>query len=148
MGSQIELPEVMREARIDLAGNVAGQFSPEDWGRILSRAREQLEASTLPQAEAWANVVRDFHRHQYWGFKPDYVPPKKSRDRDEENLGIRMLLYSGRSFLLTKVAVVWFGALWSVYDEPLYKYAFFGSIFFMLAAYGWFLYRYGNRFEK
>jgi hypothetical protein len=145
MGSQKEFPEIMREARVDLAGNVAGKFSPEDWDQILSRAREQLEASKLPPHEAWTDVVRDFHRQQFWGFKPDFVP---SKNPDEENLGVRMLLYSARSFLLTKVSVVWFGALWAVYDEPLYKYAFFGSIIFMVAAYGWFLYRYGNRFEK
>jgi hypothetical protein len=145
MGSQNEFPEIMREARVDLAGNVSGQFSPADWDRILSRAREQFEASKLPPLEAWTEVVRDFHRQHFWGFKPDFVPQK---NRDEENLGVRMVIYSARSFLLTKVAVVWFGALWAVYDEPLYAYAFFGTIILMVGAYGWFLYRYGNRFEK
>ena len=144
-----EFPEIMREARVDLAGNVSGQFSPEDWEQILARARGQFEASSRPPAEAWAEVMRDFHREHYWGFKPNFIPPKKVRDRDEENLGVRMLLYGFRSFLLTKIAIVYFGAMWTVYDdEPFYKYGFFGAITFMLCAYGYFLYKYGGRTEK
>lgn len=148
MSSMNEFPEIMREARVDLAGNVGGQFSPQDWESILARAKTKLESSTLPAKEAWAEVIRDFHRQNYWGFVPNYNTPKKETNVDDENLGVRMLLYCARSFLLTKVAIVWFGALWSITGEPFYKYCFFGAIVFMFTAYGVFLYKYGGRTEK
>ena len=105
MSSMNEFPEIMREARVDLAGNVGGQFSPQDWESILARAKTKLESSTLPAKEAWAEVIRDFHRQNYWGFVPNYNTPKKETNVDDENLGVRMLLYCARSFLLTKVAI-------------------------------------------
>lgn len=148
MSSMNEFPEIMRDARVDLAGNVGGQFSPQDWESILTRAKGQLESSKLPENEAWAEVIRDFHRDNYWGFIPNYVAPKVKTNVEDENLGVRMLLYSARSFLLTKVAIVWFGALWTYTGEDFYKYCFFGAIVFMLASYGVFLYKYGGRNEK
>lgn len=148
MSSMNEFPEIMREARVDLAGNVGGQFSPHDWDSILVRAKSQLEASSLPAHEAWVEVIRDFHRENYWGFVPNYVPPKKVTNVDDENLGVRMLLYAGRSFLLTKIAIVWCGAMWSISGEPFWRNCFFGAILFMLVAYGIFLYKYGNRTER
>lgn len=148
MSSMNEFPEIMREARVDLAGNLGGQFSPQDWESILTRAKAQLEASSLRGPEAWVEVIRDFHRENYWGFVPNYIAPKTVKNIDDENLGVRMLLYAGRSFLLTKIAIVWFGALWSISGEPFYKYCFFASILFMLVAYGTFLYKYGHRNER
>lgn len=139
----IEVAAVMANAREDIAGNIAGQFSPEDWEKIIARADAQLRASVKTPGEAWVDVIRDFHRNKYWGFVPNYSKPKVHKA--EENLGVRFIWYSFRSFLLTKVAVVWFGALYSTYGDPFYKYCFFGAIAFMLCNYGFFLFRYGRK---
>lgn len=138
----------MANAREDLAGNIGGQFSPDDWEKILMRAHEQLRRSQKTHSEkthedAWVDVIRDFHRERYWGFTPDYKKPKANRE--DENLGIRFIWYSFRSFLLTKVAVLYFGARYSADYDPVYKWLFFGAIAFMLVNYGIFLWRYVPR---
>lgn len=122
------------QAREDLAGNISGQFSPEDWERILARAQEQLAHST------WPDVIRDFHRQRYWGFVPNYKKPKVKRE--PENLGRRFLWYITRSFLLTKTVVLYFGARWTAGYGPINGYIFFGAICFMLCSYGLFLWRF------
>jgi hypothetical protein len=129
--------ELMANAQEDLAGNISGQFSPADWEKILARAEERLA-----QTGDWCEVVREFHREKYWGFVPNFKRPKSKRE--DEALGVRFILYCARSFLLTKVAVLWFGALWTVYGDPLYAWGFFGSMAFMIFAYGSFLYKYAN----
>jgi hypothetical protein len=143
MVQESEIPSVLANASEDLAGNISGRFSPEDWDQILVRAKDQLRCSSKPLPEAWVDVIRDFHREKYWGFVPNYKVPKLKRE--DENLGLRFIWYSFRSFLLTKMAVVWFGALYSTYGDPFYKWMFFGAIAFMLSNYGLFLYRYGSK---
>ncbi len=139
-------PEIMRNAREDLAGNVSGQFSPEDWEKILERAEEKLRVSSKPEGEAWIDVIREFHRERYWGFLPNYKKPKSKRE--DENLGVRFIWYSFRSFLITKVVILYCGARYTAGDpNPIYKWLFFGAFAFMLSAYGIFLYRYGRRKE-
>lgn len=135
----------MAHAREDLAGNVAGDFSPEDWDQILARARELLESSPHEPRTAWEEVIRSFHREKYWGFKPNYRKPRPKPE--ERNLGKRFIWYSFRSFLLTKVAVLYFGARYTLDYDPIYKWLFFGAIAFMLVNYGIFLWRYGRRKE-
>lgn len=137
------LPPVMAHAREDLAGNIDGKFSPEDWDKILARAAAELKRSEKPEHEAWVDVIRDFHKHKYWGFVPDYKAPKIKRE--DENLGTRFIWYSFRSFLLTKVAVLYFGARYTADWDPVYGWLFFGAIVFMLVNYGIFLWRYGPR---
>lgn len=142
-----QYPPIMANARVDLAGNIEGQFSPEDWEKILARAAEQLARSTAKTPEqAWVEVILDFHREKYWGFFPNYKKPKTSRD--DENLGKRFIWYSMRSFLITKILVLWFGARYAADYDPVYKWLFFGAIAFMLLNYGYFLYRYGHRKEQ
>lgn len=133
----------MANAREDLAGNIGGAFSPEDWQKILARANQQLVLSTKSPNEAWIEVIRDFHREKYWGFLPNYKKPKKKRE--DENLGVRFIWYSFRSFLLTKVAVLYFGARYSADYDPVYKWLFFGAIAFMIVNYGIFLWKYVPR---
>ncbi len=134
--------DVMANAREDLAGNISGQFSPTDWDKILARAWEQLQNSDKDAPQAWIEVIRDFHRHKYWGFVPNYQKPKVARK--DENLGKRFIWYSFRSFLLTKLAVLYFGARYSADYDPVYGWLFLGTIVFMLTNYGIFLWRYGN----
>ncbi len=141
-----EFPEIMGHAQEDLAGNIHGQFSPEDWALILARAAAQLKAAGRQDHAAWVEVIRDFHRENYWGFSPDYKKPKIKRD--DENLGVRLIWYTFRSLTLTKIAVVWFGALYTQSDEPIYKWLFIGAIALSLTNYGIFLWRYGGRSEN
>lgn len=137
----------MKNAREDLAGNVGGYFSPEDWDKILLRARDQFLVSAKPESEAWTDVIRDFHREKYWGFVANYKKPKAGRD--DESLGKRFLWYVFRSFLITKVVILYCGARYSMGDQdPIYTYLFFGAMAFMLCSYGLFLYRYAGRKEQ
>lgn len=140
-------PPIMANAKTDLAGNIDGQFSPEDWQKILSLASEQLKTSNASETEAWIEVIRDFHRNKYWGFVPNYKKPKTSVD--EKNLGAKFIWFSFRSFLITKVVVLYAGARYTNDDSnPIWKYLFFGAFAFMLTAYGTFLYRYAGRKES
>jgi hypothetical protein len=137
----------MANAREDLAGNVSGDFSPEDWEKILVRAAAQLDASTKPAEEAWVDVIRDFHRERYWGFIPNFKKPK--RKREDENLGKRFIWYCFRSFLITKVVILYCGARYTAGDpNPIYKWLFFGAMAFMLSSYGYFLWRYGPQHDE
>ena len=134
--------DVMANAKEDLSGNIEGQFSPEDWEKILTEARTRLLGSQ--STEAWVDVIRSFHRESYWGFVPNYVKPKTKPE--DENLGTRFIWYSFRSFLITKVVVLYAGARYTADDpNPIYKWLFFGAFAFMLTAYGRFLWRYRNR---
>jgi hypothetical protein len=146
MISEEECSQVMANAREDLAGNIEGTFSPEDWEKIFARVREQLLRSKKNKEEAWVDVIRDFHREKYWGFIPNYKKPKVKRE--DENLGKRFIWYCFRSFLLTKVLVLYCGARWSADYDPIYGWLFFGGIAFMLTNYGLFLWRYGNRPDR
>ncbi|HMN69103.1 MAG TPA: hypothetical protein PKC28_11235 [Bdellovibrionales bacterium] len=113
---------------------------------IEEQALARLRASNKPENEAWPEVIREFHRERYWGFIPDYKKPKKKSE--DENLGTRFIWYSFRSFLLTKVVILYCGARYTAGDpNPIYKWLFFGAFAFMIAAYGRFLYKYGNRVE-
>lgn len=141
-----EFPSIMVNAREDLAGNISGEFSPDDWQKILSRAQAQLAASAKPPGEAWVDVIRDFHRESFWGFVPDYVQPKVPREK--QNLGTRFIWYSFRSFLITKVCVLYFGARYTADYDPIYKWLFFGAIAFMLCNYGLFLWKFRHRSDE
>lgn len=135
------LPPNMANAKTDLAGNISGDFSPEDWEKILIRATNQMRASTKPEAEAWIDVIRDFHRERYWGFNPDYKKPKIKPE--EKNLGKRFIWYCFRSFLLTKVVILYCGARYSADDpNPIYTWLFFGGLAFIVIAYGRFLWKF------
>lgn len=144
--TELEIKDIMAHAREDLAGNIEGKFSPEDWEKILALAQQKLSRATKTTSEAWVDVIREFHREQYWGFTPNYQKPKVKRE--DENLGKRFIWYSFRSFLLTKVVVLYCGARYSADYDPVYGWLFFGGIAFMLTNYGIFLYRYGNRTER
>jgi hypothetical protein len=137
------LPKIMAHAHEDLAGNISGRFSPEDWEKILMQAHKQLKDSAKSEDEAWVDVIRDFHSKKYWGFVPNYQKPRIKPE--DQNLGVRFIWFSFRSFLLTKVAVLYFGARYTADYDPVYGWLFFGAIAFMLVNYGVFLWRYGHR---
>lgn len=142
----MRLPPIMANAKEDLAGNISGQFSPEDWQRILDLAANQLQQSKKPENEAWVDVIRDFHRERYWGFVPNYKKPKAPQ---EENLGKRFIWYCFRSFLITKVVILYCGARYTADDpNPIYKWLFFGALAFIISAYGRFLWKYGGRSDE
>lgn len=143
MTSLDQNPEIMANAKIDLAGNISGDFSPQDWEKILIRASAQLKQSDKSEAEAWVDIVRDFHKQRYWGFVPNYIKPKIKPE--EENLGQRFIWYCFRSFLLTKIVVLYCGARYSADDpNPIYKWGFYGGLVFIVTAYGRFLWKYGR----
>lgn len=143
-----EAEVVMANAQEDLAGNIDGHFSPDDWRTILARAKEKLERSPLPAAEAWVEVIREFHRERYWGFIPNYKKPSVTPEA-EENLGKKFILYTFRSFLISETVVLYCGARYSADDHnPIYKWGFFAGLTFLVVNYGLFLYRYGGRSEE
>lgn len=140
------LPPIMANAKTDLAGNISGDFSPEDWEKILARACDQLRQSQKPEGEAWVDIIRNFHHEKYWGFVANYKKPKPKPE--DVNLGKTFIWYCFRSFLLTKIVILYCGARYSADDpNPIYKWLFFGAMAFMLTAYGRFLWKYGRRKE-
>ncbi len=136
-------PEIMRHASVDLCATVDGHFSPQDWDQILKRAetqwRERLRLGGWGELEAWQDVVREFHSQRYWGFRPNYRPPKVKKER---NLGITMLMMVFNSMLTIKLAVLWFGQIYSRSDEPFDKWIFFATLVLAVGNYGYFLWRY------
>jgi|GEM_PF-5413435 len=135
-----EFPKVMDEARVDLAGNVAGKFSPDDWQRILTEAKTRLaqhQAAGNDETSAWRNVILDFHREKYWGFVPDWRPPLKKKN--ESNLGVRFIWMTFSAFIVTKIAVVWLGQIYTRSDDPIDAYLFFASIALVIFNFGFFL---------
>lgn len=135
----------MANAREDLAGNVAGEFSPDDWSAILGRAADQLRASAKPEALAWPDVIRSFHRERYWGYRPNFRHQSPPRPKPhQKNLGLSFIYYVGRSFLLTKAVVLYSGARWTAGYGSMWGGIFFGAIAFMLISYGRFVWIHGR----
>lgn len=135
-----EFPKIMDEARVDLAGNVAGKFSPDDWQRILTEAKIRLnqhQAAGEDEISAWRNVILDFRREKYWGFVPDWRPPPKQKN--ESNLGVRFIWMTFSAFIVTKIAVVWLGQIYTRSDDPIDAYLFFASIALVIFNFGFFL---------
>lgn len=142
-------PEVMRNFQEDLGATVEGRFSPEDWEHIRLRAegewRRYLAAEVSAESQvgaeqrAWHKVVRDFHQSRYWGFNPNYRPPKVKRKR---NLGLTLIWMTFTSMVAIKVVILWFGQIYARSDEPIDKWIFFVLLFLALANYGYFLWRY------
>lgn len=135
-------PLIMANARDDLVGNVSGQFSPEDWEEILDEAERRLATSGKAEPEAWIDVIREFHRERYFGFVPNYSKPKEKAH--EKNLGLKFLYFVTRSFLVTKVIVLYSGARWSADYEPFWGWIFFGAMTFMVCSYSLFLWRHAR----
>ncbi|MGZ6479082.1 MAG: hypothetical protein ACXWQE_07260 [Bdellovibrionales bacterium] len=132
-------PKIMANANVDLTSTVGGKFSPSDWEKILERARTQLheKAKTSDELAAWQAVIRDFHASRYWGFIPNYREPKSSRK--PKNLGMQFIWLTFGSLTIMKVAVLWFGQIYSRSDEAFDKWMFFivlaliiGNILFFL----------------
>jgi hypothetical protein len=135
-------PTLMDNAKEDLAGTVEGKFSPEDWEKILGKAQNLLGTGGL---EAWREVIRDFHRNRYWGFVPNYREPRKKEV--SKNLGFQFIWMTFGSLTIFKVAVLWFGQIYSRSDDPLDKWLFFGCLALVLGNIAFFLWRNRNHVD-
>lgn len=141
MDSLNEFPNVMSQARTDLAGNVSGDFSPENWASILEEANVRLlrhNSGLGDESSAWREVVREFHRERYWGFSPDWRPPPKAKAK-HKNLGVFFIWMTFSTFVLTLIALVWLGQNYTVSDEPKDKYLFFTAVGLAIANFTYFL---------
>jgi hypothetical protein len=141
-----DLPPEMQHARTDLGATVEGKFSPEDWTAILARAESrfrELVAEFPPAArtQAWHQVVREFHREKYWGFKPGYRPPRVKKPR---SLGMDFIIMTLNSMVIFKVVVLWFGQVYSRSEQAQDKWIFFAVLFIAIANYVYFLWRHRN----
>ena len=125
--SDVETPDIMINAREDMASTVNGKFSPEDWERILELAKTQLLTARreFDEVVAWQAVVRDFHAKGYWGFVPNYRPPKIIKPK---NLGYQFIWLLFGSLTIMKVAILWFGQVYSRSDEARDKWTFFAVL--------------------
>src|SRR4051812_30324869 len=120
MSSLNNLPTIMAEARVDLSANVSGQFSPQDWERILSTAHEKLvalRAQGLPELKAWERVILDFYRNRHWGYQANY---RASRDSSlkKRGLGRGLIIMVVISMTVAKIALAWLGQRYTASDEP------------------------------
>lgn len=132
---------VMSDAETDLTGNISGRFSPEDWSEILKRAGASLEAQVRQgkaESEAWREVIREFHREHYWGFQPNYRPPKVKKEKD---LGVSLIIFLFISFTLVKMSVVWLGQIYTFSDEESDTRMFYLALAIVLANVAYFLWR-------
>jgi hypothetical protein len=127
-----DFPAEKRDAQTDLAGNVAGRFSPEDWERILEIARQKLET------RSWPDVVREFHRENYWGFRPDWRPPAVPY---KFNLGYGMLWMTFSTFVLTLMALAWLGQNYATSGQAKDGYLFCAALALALLNFVYFLWR-------
>ncbi|HMN67336.1 MAG TPA: hypothetical protein PKC28_02245 [Bdellovibrionales bacterium] len=113
----------LKSARIDLAGNLSGEFSPADWDSILAKAEKDWRANGA-SSEAWSEVIRDFHRTRYWGFRADYRAPKVIKPK-ASNLGVSLIFVLFFTFTFSIMAVVWLGQIYTHSDDPSDKWWFF-----------------------
>lgn len=144
----MSMPEIMSNAREDLTATIEGNFSPQDWHQILKRAHSSFESGVKAGAseqKSWESVIRQFHQDHYWGFVPDYVPPKKKRP--PLNLGMKLIIMTLNAMLTFKVLVLWYGQIYSRSDEPLDKWIFFLILFGVVINYGVFLWRHRDHVD-
>lgn len=133
---------VIQDIRTDLTASVEGEFSSEDWGRIVELAHQKLRTavaqSDIEPQVAWQNVVRDFYQSKFWGFKPG---PRERRVRPAMNLGVKFVLLGLNTMITFKIAVIWFGQKYTnSEDDPWALWIFVGVILLVLCNYGYFLY--------
>lgn len=131
----------MANAKIDLAATIRGHFSPQDWAEIFKRAQQMwvenlAKAPGVSDTEAWHDVIRDFHLTHYWGYSADYRPIKVKKPK---SLGVQLIWIAFNSFTIMKVAVLWFGQIYSRSDEPADKWIFLGVIFLIISNIVYFL---------
>jgi hypothetical protein len=133
--------EIMANANIDLASTIEGRFSPGDWEKILDRARTLLleKSGSMDESAAWKAVIRDFHRERYWGFQPNYRAPKPQKKK--RNLGFQFIWLLFGSLTIMKVAVLWFGQIYSRSDEAYDKWMFFVVLALIIGNILYFLWR-------
>ena len=138
-----QFPDIMKNAQTDLTATVEGRFSPTDWAQILERAEQQLRENRRAEPHsdetlAWQAVVRDFYLNHHWGYRADYRPPRVVRPR---NLGITFIWMAFNSMCTIKVALLWFGQIYSRSDQPGDKWIFFILIFFVVGNFIYFIWR-------
>ncbi|NJL25406.1 MAG: hypothetical protein HC902_09665 [Calothrix sp. SM1_5_4] len=133
----------MKNAREDLAGSVSGRFSPEDWRAILIKAHEKWlrkrREEGMDAAQAWREVVLDFVHNDCWGFASDYRPSKDPGRR--RNLGLSLLLRALFALTVTKIAIMWFGQIYSRSDDPQDGWIFFLVLLLVVGNFAYFLWR-------
>lgn len=145
MSTLNEFPKIMAQAREDLSANVRGRFSPEDWERILVRARGLWEEACGREADekrAWESVIVDFYRNDYWGFQPNYQPARDPNVRKSAGKSFLGILFF--TFTFTIMAVVWLGQRYTAGDEPHDTYYFIAALLVAVLNYGFFLWRHRN----
>lgn len=152
MDSVKGFPDIMANAREDFTANVRGQFSPEDWQAILSRAHEKWVAQmATPGCEsetaAWQAVVLDFYRNNQWGFDADYNP-RKDPKRKKKNSPLHFILFLFLTFTFTKIAVVWSGQIYTFSDEPWDAYVFYTVLAVVFLNLVFFLWRNWNHEDQ
>lgn len=138
-----EFPEIMAQAREDLCGNVSGRFSPSDWALIRIEARSRLAAKIALGADvsdAWLSVIREFHKERFWGFSPNWQPSTKLKAKSA-NLAFSFVWMIFSTFVITLMAVVWLGQIYTISNEPKDAYLFFASIALALGNFGYFLWQ-------
>lgn len=143
MNSLSEFPEIMAQAREDLCGNMTGRFSPENWDMILREAHLRLRKSLAAGnqgREAWQNVIREFHQESFWGFSPNWRPPAQQKPK-KRNLGFSFVWMIFSTFVITLMAVVWLGQIYTITGDPKDAYFFFASIVLVLFNFGYFLWQ-------
>jgi len=126
-GDENPVISAMKNAKDDLAGAVSGRFSPADWDKILVEAQSRLKKrmQDLPENEAWAEVMREFRRESYWGYVPNYKPPRPEGGRA---IGITLIWLTFQTMTVSKVALLWASQRFERADSDFDKWLFFALL--------------------
>lgn len=116
-----DLHEILSQAPVDFTANLRGYFSEEDLQSILTKAQEMLfqKLQAHPArvrsdlAQAWNQVVTDFHTHQCWGFQAQATAPKTKKPMTpQRELAMYIGIFLGPTLLL-KTGIMYFGMKYS-----------------------------------
>ncbi len=134
----------------DLTSHLSFYYSHEDRLKITEKAAQLLAKGTVELGldEAWKNVLRDFNKNQFWGFKSTLAKPKKIRT-EEQKIFWKLFNYTWAFFqamVILKIAVYYFGL--ESADHPDQTNVGWVWFFFSLSFLSLVFFAYRNRNDK
>jgi hypothetical protein len=151
----VYIGEVAHHHFDDFSSSHAGHFSLADRAAISKLAAQKFaanlgDAKDISSAQsAWAQVVRDFHTTNHWGFvthsKREKAPPQKPSGA---RIAAKYFWAFFSSIVIVKTAILFIGAEAAVNPDPKWQYLLYGGIAYSFINLFWFAYRAYQADEK